>query len=61
LDSIANCEGERFGRIGRECEPNRVVASLRIGLNANGVRVGFDEGMKLPFEIIDVLIGPFDL
>jgi hypothetical protein len=36
------------------------VNSLRVLLSDNVIRTGFEKGVDSPFEIVDVVFGPFD-
>ncbi len=42
-------------------EIESVLSSIRIELTSHSIRVALKENILLPIEILDVLVGPFDL
>ena len=47
--------------LGSDLNPMDFVASLRIVVDAETIRVTAPEGLHSGFEVSDVLFGPFDL
>ena len=59
LNSIPNHQGEVFGNILDEMDIISPLSGLKVVLMADGVWSGIVEGSDCPFEVTDVLLGPF--
>ena len=59
VDSIAYYQGENARGLFEEANPNVNLSGFRICLDGESMRFFADEGCELPFNIRDVMIGPF--
>lgn len=61
VQCIANDQGQAFGQWCDNAELQRVLTGSRIFLDAESVKVSLNEGVQFGIQLVDVLIGPFDL
>ena len=60
LDSISRDERQGYRDSLGPCQIADKLCGPRIVLGSNFIRVGLMEGVDFPFQILDVLFGPFD-
>jgi hypothetical protein len=60
VNCITNDESEIVGSISTNLDPKDFVSRVRIVLDERSIRVTVPKDLHSPFEIVDVLFGPFD-